>query len=111
MCPMAWIASLFHGEKGNLTVPGYNLPSAGFGLLAFFSLIQAVVIAVVFLVSLRHEELREVSIVLLVAALASMTCLSLFSYVFANSRFARAGVWFGLVGFLALAAGHLTKAV
>lgn len=111
MCPVAWIMSLFSGENGKLTVPGYNLPSAGFGLLAFFCLIQTAIVAVLTAVSFLHEELREVSTFLLVAALGTMTCFSVFSYVFAKSRFARTGVWFGSVGLLALVAGRMAGSV
>jgi hypothetical protein len=111
MCPVAWIMSLFGGENGKLTVPGYNLPSAGFGLLAFFCLIQTAIVAVLSANSFRHEELREVSTLLLVTALGTMTCFSVFSYVFAKSRFARTGVWFGSAGLLALAASHTAKAI
>ena len=32
--PASWVCSLFYDEKGKFTVPGYDLPSAGFGLLA-----------------------------------------------------------------------------
>jgi len=110
MCPTAWVMSLFSREGGKLTVPGYNLPSAGFGLLAFFCLVQTVTVAAISAVSFRHEEIREVSMVLLVAALAPMTCFSLFSYVFAQSRFARMGVWWGLVGLVALVASQVAKA-
>jgi hypothetical protein len=111
MCPVSWIMSLFSGEGGKLTVPGYNLPSAGFGLLAFFCLVQAAIVAVLAANSLRYEELREVSTFLLAAALAAMTCFSIFSYVFAKSRFAVRGVWFGSVGLLAFVAGHVTGAM
>lgn len=109
VCPLAWIMSLFYGANGKPTVPGYDQPSAGFGLLALFSLVQVTIVAVISVMALRLEELREVSTIFLVAALATMMCLSLFSYVFAKSPFAVRGVWHGLVGILALGVGQVVN--
>ncbi len=101
MTPVSWIASLFYHE-GKHSFPGAGLPPTGFGLLSLFAIVQCVGIAVACSLSARHPEIRELSLTLLVISLIAMFGFSVFSRVFANSQFARRGVWHGLVGLLLL---------
>ena len=111
MAPVSWIFSLFYNKNGKLTVPGYDLPSKGFGLLALVSAVQSSAIAVVVAFSPKYPdpEMHAIALILLAASLIPIFAFSTFSYMFARSSFAKAGIWHGLVGLLLLVASLVTS--